>query len=148
MKRFAGFFFLAMVVVALWVASVVIVINIYGLPTNAAEAGDMFGGINALFSGLALAGVIFTVWLQSLDVKTNQENLNKSMESNRRSLEIMALSALIQEADSALLRYERWEKTENAGNYDSAKAKVRQALNGHRGQLERLLNDVQSVTQG
>jgi len=145
MIRFAGFFFLSLVVIALWSVSIIIITEIYGIPSNASEAGDMFGGINALFSGLALAGVIFTVWLQSLDVKTNQDNLNKSMESNRRSLEIMALSALIQEADCALARYERWEKSDKAGDYTNAKAKVRTALGGHRKKLESLLDEVQSI---
>lgn len=145
MKRFAGFFFLSLFVIALWSVSIVITTEIYGIPSNASEAGDMFGGINALFSGLALAGVIFTIWLQSLDVKTNQDNLNKSIESNRRSLEIMALSSLIQEADSALARYERWEKSDNAGDYTNAKAKVRAALSEHRKKLEVLLDEVQSI---
>lgn len=100
---------------------------------NASEAGGIF------------AGVIFTVWLQSLDVKTNQENLNKSMEANRQSLEIMALSALIQEADCALLPYERWEKSDNAGDYKNAKAKVRESLSDHRVKLEKLLKDLEST---
>lgn len=145
MNRFSGFFFLALIVIVLWVISIVLMIGVYGIPKSASEAGDMFGGVNALFSGLALAGVIFTVWLQTLDVKTNQENLNNSIESHRLSLEIMALSALIQEADCALSRYERWEKSENSGDYSTAKAKVRESLVGHRKKLEHLLNDVQSI---
>lgn len=67
------------------------------------------------------------------------------MEANRQSLEIMALSALIQEADCALLRYERWEKSDNAGDYKNAKAKVRESLSDHRAKLEKLLNDLEST---
>ena len=105
----------------------------------------MFGGINALFSGLALSGIIFTVWLQSIDVKTNQDNLNKYIEANKCSMEIMALSALIQEADCALARYERWEASDNSGDYTNAKSVVRNKLNEHRAQLERVLNCIAST---
>ena len=145
MKRFFGFFFLALLVIAIWVVSIFTMTQLYGVPSTASEAGEMFGGVNALFSGLALAGVIFTVWLQSLDLKANQENLNKSMEANRCSMEIMALSALIQESDCALARYERWEAAGSNGDYKNAKAKVRQKLNEHRNKLEQALTQIENT---
>jgi hypothetical protein len=133
------------VVIAIWYLSIPFVINTYGEPKDVASAGDMFGGINALFSGLALAGVIFAVWLQTLDVRTNQQNLEKTIESNKFSLEIMALSSLIQEADSALQRYERWEKYEGAGDYSQAKSTVREKLKLHREKLEEKLAQINST---
>ena len=145
MKRLFCFILLLVVITGLWFFSIEFVVQQFGLPANAAEAGDMFGGINALFSGLALAGVIFAVWLQTKDVQTNQKNLEKTIESNKQSLEIMALSSLIQEADSALLRYERWEQKEGAGNYENAKAKVREKLVLHRNKLEKKLTEIEKV---
>lgn len=37
--------------------------------------GDMFGGVNALFSGFALAGIIFTILLQRIELKYQREEL-------------------------------------------------------------------------
>ena len=143
MKRFFGFFFLGVLVIAIWLGSSFFLVELYGIPKTASEAGEMFGGVNALFSGLALAGVIFTVWLQSADLKTNEKNLNKSMEANQRSMEIMALSALIQESDCALARYERWESAD--ADYAKAKATVRKKLNEHRKKLELVLDDIENT---
>ena len=143
MKRFFGFFFLGFLVIAIWLGSSIFMVELYGIPKTASEAGEMFGGVNALFSGLALAGVIFTVWLQSADLKTNEKNLNKSMEANQRSMEIMALSALIQESDCALARYERWESAD--ADYAKAKATVRKKLNEHRKKLELVLDDIENT---
>ena len=39
------------------------------------EIGDTFGSINALFSGLALAGIIFTVLLQRQELKLQRQEL-------------------------------------------------------------------------
>ena len=142
MKRLVLFFLLIIVMITIWYFSIPFVTKMYGEPNDVAAAGDMFGGINALFSGLALAGVIFAVWLQTLDVKTNQENLEKTMRANKLSLEIMALSSLIQEANAALERYERWEKAEGAGDYSQAKSKVREKLKSHREELERKLEEI------
>lgn len=143
MKRISVFLLLMFAVTAVWYFSIPIVIDRYGEPADAASAGEMFGGINALFSGLALAGVIFAVWLQTVDVKTNQVNLQKTIQSNKLALEIMALSSLIQEADSALQRYERWEKNENSGDYTQAKSRVRDKLKTHRERLEEKLIEIE-----
>ena len=145
MKRLVLFLLLIIVMITIWYFSIQFAIKMYGEPNDVAAAGDMFGGINALFSGLALAGVIFAVWLQTLDVKTNQENLEKTMRANKLSLEIMALSSLIQEANAALERYERWEKSEGAGDYSQAKSKVREKLKSHREKLESKLEEIKNT---
>jgi len=145
MKRLAMFFILMAAVTLIWYFSIPFVIETYGKPKDVAAAGDMFGGINSLFSGLALAGVIFAVWLQTLDVKTNQDNLQKTMISNKHSLEIMALSALIQEDNSALERYERWEKTDTKADYKQVKSKVREKLTLHREQLEEKMTEIENT---
>lgn len=42
---------------------------------NTAEIGDSFGAFNALFSGLALVGVIVAIYLQGLELKETQKEL-------------------------------------------------------------------------
>jgi hypothetical protein len=53
-----------LVVVALWVLSWLAVPLLMGPPDGARTFGDMFGAVNALFSGLAFAMLIYTVWMQ------------------------------------------------------------------------------------
>ena len=43
--------------------------------TDRGTFGDMFGSINALFSGLALAGIILTILLQRKELKLQREEL-------------------------------------------------------------------------
>ena len=145
MKKFVLFLFLILIVITLWYLSIQIVIGQFGPPVTAADAGEMFGGINALFSGLAFAGVIFAVWLQTLDVRTSRETLQKTMESNKRSLEIMALSTLIQEENAALERYERWAGKQNSSNYKDASKTVREKLKHHREKLENRLSEIENL---
>ncbi|RFC54041.1 putative phage abortive infection protein [Brumimicrobium aurantiacum] len=40
--------------------------------------GDMFGGVNALFSGLALAGIIYTILLQRNELKLQRDELRET----------------------------------------------------------------------
>lgn len=45
---------------------------------NRGTFGDMFGSINALFSGLALAGIIFTILLQRLELGYQRSELRET----------------------------------------------------------------------
>jgi len=47
-----------------------------------AQFGDMFGGLNSLFSGLALAGVVFSIFQQNKNI----EQQNETLELQRRDL--------------------------------------------------------------
>tara|TARA_R110002051_G_C8612489_1_gene482090 strand:+ start:48 stop:359 length:312 start_codon:yes stop_codon:yes gene_type:complete len=69
------------------VSSVVIVLIILGWFTtlnylkddkNRGTFGDMFGSINALYSGLALAGIIITILLQRNELKLQREELKET----------------------------------------------------------------------
>ena len=47
--------------------------------------GDMFGAINALFSGLAFAGVIYAIFLQRKELELQREELVLTREELKRS---------------------------------------------------------------
>lgn len=64
------------------------------------QLGDLFGGVNALFSGLALAGVVTAVILQShelqlqrKELEQTRQQLQKTAEANQKAAE--ALNAQI-----------------------------------------------------
>lgn len=71
--------------------------------------GDMFGGINALFSGLAMAGVIIAIILQKTELGLQREELEltrkelaKTATANKQQAEIQKLSAEISGISSML----------------------------------------------
>ncbi len=47
--------------------------------------GDMFGAVNALFSGLALAGIVYTIHLQREDLSLQREELRLTRDEMIRS---------------------------------------------------------------
>ena len=49
--------------------------------------GDMFGGTNALFSGLAFAGVIYAILLQKQELKLQRKELELTRQELSRSAE-------------------------------------------------------------
>jgi hypothetical protein len=47
--------------------------------------GDMFGAVNALFSGLAFAGVIYAIYLQTKELKLQRIELEQTRKELERS---------------------------------------------------------------
>lgn len=66
--------------------------------------GDMFGVVNALFSALAFAGIIYTVWLQ----KTELQLQRRELELTRAELEGQKLQLA---AQNETLRKQNFEDT-------------------------------------
>jgi len=134
-------FFISLLVsgAALWLLSIPIMSVFFPFPMTADEFGDMFGALNALFSGLALAGVIYAVWIQTEDVKTNQAHIEKSIKASEISAKLAAYSTLLQEANNALERYERWEEKSKDADYRQVKEKVRNNIIRYRAEIEELI---------
>ena len=71
-------------VIILWVVYLSIIwISNWPLENNKGEFGDTFGALNALFAGLAFAGVIYAILLQQRELKLQREEL----ELQRKELE-------------------------------------------------------------
>lgn len=71
--------------------------------------GDMFGGLNAIFSGLALTGVVLTLIMQMKDLELTREEVRKSTDAQDKSqkalneqLKSMQLSSKIEILSSYL----------------------------------------------
>ena len=76
---------LIITITVLWVVSAIIMLVIPTDMQTKGQIGDMFGGINALFSGLALAGVIYAIILQKQDLKLQREELKLTREELQRT---------------------------------------------------------------
>lgn len=72
---------------------------------KAAEYGDSFGHVNALFSGLAFAGVIITILLQWNELRLQRQEIDESQRTWRDTADAQKRSheALKEQADSLLL---------------------------------------------
>jgi hypothetical protein len=109
-------FLLSVVVFLVWLGTWAVLF--FAIPgwTERGQFGDMFGAVNSLFSGLAFAGVIFTIYLQreelslqrkeleltrtqlarSADAQEKSEQaLAKQVEALRRASQLSALSSII-----------------------------------------------------
>ena len=67
----------AVIVIMLWAANfILLTLDV----DHRGVFGDMFGTVNSLFSGLAFAGIIITIFLQSRELKLQREELTETRE--------------------------------------------------------------------
>ncbi|TWI77943.1 hypothetical protein IQ13_4185 [Lacibacter cauensis] len=76
-------FVTGIVIVGLWAATILFLKDWDDAKKSA--FGDMFGSINALFSGLALAGIILTILLQRKELSLQRKELRDTREELKRT---------------------------------------------------------------
>lgn len=86
-------------VLVLWLIGSVGLLVHYDLPGGAGEFGDMFGAVNALFSGLAFAGVVYAIFLQRMDLALQRTELAKASGASLRQLHIQLQQMAINDPD-------------------------------------------------
>lgn len=64
---------------------------------DASQFGEMFGAFGAFCGGLAFLGVVYTVWLQSEQLRTQSEELRLQREELERTRAELARAATAQE---------------------------------------------------
>lgn len=79
--------FAALIVVSLWIATPFVTKFLFLKADEQGQFGDLFGSVNALFSGLALAGLIYTIYLQHRELSLQREELNNQREEMKQSRE-------------------------------------------------------------
>jgi hypothetical protein len=80
----AGFF---VGVLVLWIATPFAVKYLYSEMPERGQFGDLFGTINALFSGLAFVGIIAAILLQRQELQLQREELTATRVELRRTAE-------------------------------------------------------------
>lgn len=68
------------------------------------QFGDLFGGLNTLFSGLAFAGVVYAILLQRKDLELQREELKLTREELKRTAEAQEKSERALSKQAASLR--------------------------------------------
>lgn len=78
-------------VIFVWSAFWFLIISFIGKPDGAGTFGDMFGSVNALFSGWAFAGVIYAILLQRRELelqRTELKTTNKMLEAQKHEFSV------------------------------------------------------------
>ena len=76
-------FIIAFIIAILWGASYLILYRIFPDPKITEMAVDPFGAVYSLFSALALAGIILTIFLQSREIELQRKDLKFTREEIR-----------------------------------------------------------------
>jgi uncharacterized membrane protein len=97
-----GLFYLVAFVIIFWLLSMIILSMLLPNMNERGSFGDSFGFINALFSGIALAGVIYTLFLQQKELKLQKQELKLTREELKRTASAQEKSelALSKQAES------------------------------------------------
>ena len=82
---FRNFIYLMIVVLAVWLIYASLLYLLSDKWDHRGAFGDMFGAINALFSGLAFAGIIFTILLQKEELRLQRNELELTREELKRT---------------------------------------------------------------
>lgn len=94
----------SVVVVLLYLGSWLLIDHFYACPERQGQFGDKFGAVNALFSGLAFAGLIFTIILQKNELALQRKELSLTHEELKGQKEQL-------EEQNKTLKIQRFENT-------------------------------------
>lgn len=110
------------------------------------QLGDLFGITNSLFSGMAFAGVIFTMLLQQDQITNQQEEATQERDEARRSLETQAQANSLTVLTFLLAHYEKrlasLEGEVVTGPSAADLIERRRIIGERRGMLENILSDL------
>jgi len=103
----------------------------YNLKDYSAECrgtfGDMFGGINALFSGLAFCGIIITILLQSSELKMQRQEIQENRKELVRTTKVQEQQSISLNRQAENLKISaKLSALNTLVNYYTEKAKIDQ----------------------
>ena len=107
-KKDKGFIWIAGIIAFLIIAIWFITLFVLKDNPNRGTFGDMFGSVNALFSGLALAGIILTILLQRTELALQRQELQDTRIELKRTADAQERSeyALKRQAENLMISAE------------------------------------------
>lgn len=117
--------------------------------------GDMFGGVNALFSGLAFCGIIITILLQSSELKLQREEIKENRAELERTtkVQIEQGKSLNKQAENLKVGA-KLSALNTLVNYYTEKAKIsnnsdnpfeKRSVNGYLNQAEIYIKKIETI---
>jgi hypothetical protein len=79
-------------VIVIWLATPFLVSMLHAGMPERGQFGDLYGSVNALFSGLAFAGLFYTIYLQTKQIRLQQSELKTQRQELRLQREEMVAS--------------------------------------------------------
>ena len=98
MRKFIAPTVLALLVVGAWLLTPYLGRLLFDELAERGQFGDLFGSVNALFSGLAFVGLIFAILLQSQELALQRQELQLQREEMKASRKQLAAQAKAQVA--------------------------------------------------
>jgi len=92
-----GLLYLIILVIVIWLCTFWGVYKSLPTWTDRGQFGDLFGSINALFSGFAFAGIIYTIYLQKKELSLQREELKLQREEMKASRAVLSTQAKTQD---------------------------------------------------
>lgn len=87
---------IVVLILSMWAASWYFIPQWYNKqPLEAGTFGDMFGAVNALFSGLAFAGLIYTIAVQRQELQTQSKSID--MQTDEMKIQVSAIEMQTEE---------------------------------------------------
>lgn len=103
-----------LLIVAVCIVYPIALMKAYNIkPENAGIFGDQFGALNALFSGIAFAALVATVFLQRNELRATRREMREQNETAKVSAKALSLSNRVQvysgllSADLELVNYHK-----------------------------------------
>ncbi len=90
--RLKNILFTLIVFIVIFVVYFLFVRQIYSDMDKRGQFGDMFGALNAMFSGLAFLGIIYTITLQREELGLQRKELELTRQELKRTAEAQELS--------------------------------------------------------
>lgn len=121
----------AAIVLMAWLVILVITLVMFFTACDATAArwgqfGDAFGTVNALFSGLALLGVVYAILLQREDIEIQRLDLKASVEAQQQAAIAQTSQARIAALSAALAaKKEISESLAEAAKHGSGVTKIK-----------------------
>lgn len=104
-------FFISIVVFIVWLIVSISGFSIIQNRESLGQLGDSFGLINSLFSGLALAGIIYTIFLQTKQLKIQSKELELQREELAQTRRVLQEQQQELREQNKTQRLQRFENT-------------------------------------
>ena len=142
-------------IVVLWAGGLIFAVSFFNDWEQRGQFGDLFGSVNSLFSGLAFAGLIYTIFLQHRELALQREELKLQREEMAKSREELAEQAEIQRAQfyssiaqlRAIAGQYRVEATKilSLQKVEHARSEFAKEIVSEANKLEKIANDLEAM---
>mgnify|MGYP001351552489 CR=1 FL=1 len=105
MKKFKILILFALIAILVQVVYGVTLFYAIGSETGRGTFGDMFGAVNAFFTGLTLAGLIYTIHEQQKEMETAREATNRSIVAQENAADALKRQAELLHRTATLNAY-------------------------------------------